>query len=80
MTLAAITCWRMPERWHWQALFWRAATLREPRDHFVTMDQKPYRLDDLRYLTPGSFFSTYPYYPQGYMQQWNFAIAPASRK
>ena len=53
----------------------RAASIKEAKDHYVTMDQKPYNLDVLRYTSPGSFFTNDPYYPQGYLQQWNFTIS-----
>jgi len=53
----------------------RAASIKESKDHYVTMDQKPYNLDVLRFTSPGSFFTNDPYYPQAYMQQWNFTLS-----
>lgn len=53
----------------------RAATIRESADHYVPVDVKPYKLDQMRYGAPSSYFVNPPYYPQGYMQQWNFTVA-----
>jgi hypothetical protein len=53
----------------------RAAFIREPRDRYVPFDNKPYKVDELRFGGPASMFVNSPYYPQGYMQQWNFTLA-----
>ena len=58
----------------------RAATIKEAKDHYVPIDQKPYLIDTLRYTTPGSFFTNTPYYPAGYMQQWNFTVSRQALK
>ena len=53
----------------------KASFLREPTDHFVTVDQKPYRFDDFKGTSPGTTHFIPDYYPTGYMQQWNLTIA-----
>ena len=53
----------------------RAASIGEAKDHYVPMDQEPYKLSTLRFTSPGSFFTNDPYYPMGYMQQWNFTVS-----
>ena len=53
----------------------KADFLNEPTDHFLTIDQKPYRLDEFKGNNPGFFLPNSEYYPTGYMQQWNLTVA-----
>lgn len=53
----------------------KAFFLNEPTDRFVTIDKKPYRLDEFKGKTPGFALFNAPYYPTGYMQQWNLSVA-----
>jgi len=42
--------------------------------HLQTLDQAPYGLDYLRGSSPGYFLPNTPYYPAGYVQQWNLTV------
>jgi hypothetical protein len=53
----------------------KASFLGEATDHFVTVDQKPYRFDDFKGTSPGTTHFIPDYYPTGYMQQWNLTLA-----
>lgn len=53
----------------------KASFLGEAADHFVTVDQKPYRFDDFKGTSPGTTHFIPDYYPTGYMQQWNLTLA-----
>jgi len=53
----------------------KANFLGEPNDHFVTIDKPQYRVNEFAGKSPGFALFNAPYYPQGYMQQWNLAVA-----
>lgn len=53
----------------------KAYFLGEPQDHFVTIDKKPYRVDEFKAKSPGFALFNAPYYPTGYIQQWNLTVA-----
>ena len=52
----------------------------KPGDRYVPMEQKPYKLDELRYTTPGSFFTNSPDYPQGLHAAVELHGRPADRQ
>ncbi|MBS1850528.1 MAG: TonB-dependent receptor [Acidobacteria bacterium] len=52
-----------------------AASWPDQQRHLTTVDQVPYGLDYLRGKSPGTFFPNTPYYPTGYVQQWNLTFA-----
>lgn len=45
------------------------------QNHFVTIDKEPYNLNSKVGADPGIFYSTDPYFPAGYIQQWNLSIS-----
>jgi hypothetical protein len=45
------------------------------QNHFVTIDQQPYNFYAKVGTTPGIWYSTDPYYPSSYMQQWNLSAS-----
>ncbi|HWR13437.1 MAG TPA: TonB-dependent receptor [Terriglobales bacterium] len=51
------------------APFWQ-----DNQRHLQTMDQPPYGLDYVRGKSPGFFLPNTPYYPTGYVQQWNLTV------
>jgi Carboxypeptidase regulatory-like domain len=52
-----------------RAFFWP-----DKQDHITTVDQPPYGLDFARGTSPGYFLPNTPYYPTGYVQQWNLTV------
>jgi hypothetical protein len=55
--------------------FSKAFNWADRKDHFVTIDKEPYMLTSKVGTTPGVWYSTQPYYPSSYMQQWNLTFA-----
>ncbi len=53
-----------------KAYFWP-----DNKDHFVPIDQAPYNLSYAYSKSPGFFLPNTPYYPTGYLQQYNFTLA-----
>lgn len=46
----------------------------DKKDHITTVNQPPYGLDYARGTSPGYFLPNTPYYPAGYVQQWNLTL------
>lgn len=42
--------------------------------HLTTVDQTPYGVSYLQGSSPGTFFANTPYYPTGYVQQYNLTV------
>ena len=65
--------------WHPTPYFWNPAMspgnpLYDGQQHFTTLDQKPYGLEDVQGKSLGFFYPTVPYYPTAYVQQYNLTF------
>jgi hypothetical protein len=58
-----------------KAFNWPVSQGFDGQDHFVTIDKEPYNLTAKLGSTPGIFYSTDPYFPSAYFQQWNLTLA-----
>jgi hypothetical protein len=55
--------------WYAKRNFWP-----DRRDRLTTLDKRPIDLDVVIGRSPGYFQANTPYYPTGYMQQWNLTL------
>lgn len=53
-----------------RAFFWP-----DQKDHFVTIDKEPFGFHEALGRRPGFTLVNTPYYPTGYLQQWNLSIS-----
>ncbi len=66
--------------WNPGSYFWRqpknqpANPLFDGKEHFTTLDQKPYGLEFVQGNSMGFFYPTVPYYPTAYVEQYNLTF------
>jgi hypothetical protein len=66
--------WVAPFQGQFQSNPRYAASWPDNQIHLTTVDQTPYGISYVQGSSPGTFFANTPYYPTGYVQQYNLTV------